>query len=166
MQIPTVVGREAKFRPWIAVAGALAIFVAGAIGGMFTTPSIQDGWYAGLIKPPLQPPNSWFGPVWSVLYVLIAASWVVAYRARPDRLEAVAYPYLTQVILNGLWSVMFFGMKLPLAGLVTIILLLASIAWTMLAFRKSSRLATWLLVPYLAWVSFATYLNAGIVALN
>jgi len=166
MHTSAMVRRDTKFYVWVAVAGALAIFAAGAIGGMFTTPSIQDGWYASLTKPPMQPPNSWFGPVWSVLYVLIAASWVLAYRARPERLEAIAYPYLVQVILNGLWSVLFFGMKLPMAGLVTIVLLLVSIVWTMLAFRINSRLAAWLLAPYLAWVSFATYLNAGIVALN
>jgi tryptophan-rich sensory protein len=151
------------FRPGIAILGAIAVFVAGGIGGSVTPSAIQDGWYGALTKPPLQPPSFLFGIVWPILYVLIAASWVIAYRRQPENLRALALPFGIQLALNALWSVVFFGLKAPVGALAIILLLLATITWMMQRFGSPAR---WLLVPYILWVSFATYLNAGIVVLN
>jgi tryptophan-rich sensory protein len=134
---------NSTFRPGIAILGAIAVFVAGGIGGSVTPSAIQDGWYGALTKPPLQPPSFLFG--------------------QPENLKALALPFGIQLALNALWSVVFFGLKAPVGALAVILLLLATIAWMMQRFGSPAR---WLLVPYILWVSFATYLNAGIVFLN
>jgi tryptophan-rich sensory protein len=116
----------------------------------------------------LIPPNGVFGPVWTVLYALMAfAIWRVlsAHPAMPGRGRAVALFYI-QLALNGLWSWSFFAAHSPAAGLVNILVLDAAVIATILLFRRIDRLAAWCLVPYLAWIAFATYLNAGVLILN
>ena len=148
----------------IAIAPVLA---AGGIGSLATTPAIPT-WYAGLAKPFFTPPNWVFGPAWTVFYILMAyAFWRVLTLERPgaDKRPAIA-AFLVQAFFNGLWSVVFFGLRSPGGGLLAIAALWLSIAATIFAFARLDRIAAWLLVPYLAWVTFAAALNIGVYRLN
>lgn len=121
-------------------------------------------WYEALRKPPLTPPNWIFAPVWSVLYLCIAvAAWLV-WRASADR--AALALWSAQLVLNPLWSCLFFGLQQSALALVEILCLLGLIVATLSVFLRESRLAGSLLVPYAAWVAFASYLNAGLWYLN
>jgi tryptophan-rich sensory protein len=143
----------------------LPVAAAGAIGSLATLPNIP-GWYAGLAKPPMTPPNAAFGPAWTLLYVLMAiAFWRVLGRPGAGRSGTIAV-FLGQLALNALWSVAFFGLHNPALALGVIAALLGAIAATMLRFSRVDRAAVWLLAPYLAWVSFAAYLNCGVWWLN
>lgn len=141
-------------------------FLAGALGSLATIPNIPT-WYAGLDKPPLLPPNGVFGPVWTTLYLLMGIALYLVWTADtkiPKRPAFIAFG--VQIALNALWSITFFGLHMPWAGAVIILVLLGTIAWTIWEFWKHSRLAAYLLVPYIAWVCFATYLTFGVALLN
>lgn len=141
-------------------------FSAGAIGSLATIPNIPT-WYAGLDKPPLLPPNGVFGPVWSLLYVFMGVALYLVWIAKSKQEKRRAYiAFGVQIILNTLWSIVFFGLHLPWLGVVVILILLGAIVWTMYEFWKHSKPAAYLLVPYIAWVSFATYLTVGVALLN
>ena len=146
----------------------IAITVAVAALGSLTTIQNVDGWYATAEKAPWSPPNGIFGPVWTVLYLLIAVSGWVIWRES----KRVPPIYIVQLALNALWTPVFFG-AYPLIGAaalwIALGLILAidvTVLLTMLRFWKVSRLAAWLLVPYWAWVLFATTLNAAVAILN
>ena len=142
--------------------------LAGFCGAFFTTPAITSGWYASLSKPPLNPPSWVFAPVWSTLFLLMGISAFLVWEKgwyRADVKTALAL-FLTQLFLNLLWSIIFFGLHNPGGALIDIILLWLAIAILMKAFSSISKPAMWLLLPYLLWVSFATYLNLGIWLLN
>lgn len=127
----------------------------------------MNSWYASLTLPPLTPPPWVFGPAWTILYTLIAVSIVVYYRARPPEGRLVTTAVLAfHLLTNFIWSPLFFGLQRPGLALADILLLDVSLVAVILLFRRASRLAAALLAPYLLWVLFATYLNAGIVALN
>lgn len=141
-------------------------FAAGGIGSIATVANIPT-WYAALNKPFFNPPNWVFGPVWTVLYALIGVSlylvWVASYK------EAKKPAFVTfgaQLLLNALWSLVFFGLHLPWAGVVIIALLLVTIIATIRLFWPISKTAAYLLMPYVAWVIFATALNVGVAVLN
>jgi tryptophan-rich sensory protein len=120
--------------------------------------------YNALDQPPFAPPGWVFGPVWTLLYVLIAlAGWLVWRQVGVDR-SFVAYA--VQLVLNGLWTPIFFAGERYQLALVEIVVLLVAVVVTIAMFARRSRAAAWLLVPYAAWVGFATALNAGIVVLN
>jgi tryptophan-rich sensory protein len=139
---------------------------AALIGSAFTEPSIPE-WYASLIKPSFTPPSWLFGPVWSVLYMAMAiAGWLVWLRHRNIAVASPLTLFGGQLVLNALWSILFFGLQTPGAALVEILTLWAAILATLLSFWKISTIAGWLFVPYLAWVSFATILNFEIWRLN
>ena len=141
--------------------------LAGILGSVFTMPSIP-GWYAGLAKPSFNPPNWLFGPVWTILYALMGvAAWLVYEKGvkRPDVKKALSV-FAAQLILNALWSIVFFGAHMILGAAVVIVLLGAMILLTILLFGKISKPAAWLLVPYILWVSFATVLNISLYVLN
>lgn len=141
-------------------------FGAGAIGSLATVANIPS-WYAGLDKPPLLPPNEVFGPVWSVLYTMMGVALFLVWTSQTTQSKKPAYgAFSLQLILNTLWSLVFFGLHLPWVGIIVIGLLIGAIVWTMREFTKVSQLAMWLLVPYLLWVSFATYLTIGVTFLN
>jgi tryptophan-rich sensory protein len=144
----------------IALAGC---FAAAGIGGLVTSRSLR-GWYAGLAKPSWNPPNWVFGPVWTVLYAAMGvAAWLV-WRVRDEHDVRIALVWFgVQLIVNVAWSVAFFGLRSPAAGLVVIVLLWWAIAGTIASFASVSLLAAGMLVPYLAWVTFATVLNGAIV---
>ncbi len=143
------------------------VVAASLVGSLATTPKIPT-WYAGLAKPWYNPPNWVFGPAWTLLFLLMAIAFWRVLQADPDtpgRGRAIAV-FVVQLVLNALWSVAFFGLESPLLGIVVIVPFLAAIVVTILAFRPVDRPAAWLLVPYLAWVSFATVLNVSVWWLN
>jgi len=146
--------------------GALGVFLAlVALAAVFGAQFEPGPWYEGLRKPPLNPPNWVFGPVWSALYLAIAvAAWLV-WRARPGSAQPLAL-WGSQLVLNAAWSLLFFGLQLPSLALVEIVLLLAVLLATFVSFFRIRALAGMLFLPYVAWVSFATYLNAGLWYLN
>lgn len=146
----------------VAFAAALAVAV---IGGTATD---TGPWYQALEKPPWQPPDWLFGPVWTVIYALTALAAVEAWVKAPTgwpRSRIVAF-FSLNAVLNLLWSQLFFGLRRPDWALVEVGLLWASIIVLMLVVRPYSTRAVWLLVPYLLWVSFAAFLNVAIVRLN
>ncbi len=148
------------------VASVIVCQLAGFLGSLFTTPAIPT-WYATLKKPFFTPPHWIFGPVWISLFILMGISLFYVWR-RPDHPEfkkAFIF-FFVQLILNVLWSLAFFELRLPLLGLVDIILLWLVILLTIQHFSKVSKFAGVLLLPYLIWVSFATLLNFSLWILN
>jgi tryptophan-rich sensory protein len=149
----------------------LAAFVfvclgGGAASGLATPPG---EWYASLAKPAWTPPPWVFGPAWTALYLMMAvAGWRLWRRrdARPREARVALVLFAVQLALNFLWTPVFFGMQAPGPALVVIFLLLLAIAATILAAWRACRTAAVLLVPYLAWVAFASALNAAIWRMN
>jgi tryptophan-rich sensory protein len=133
---------------------------AGVLGSVFTVSAIPD-WYVTLNKPFFSPPNFVFGPVWTILYILMGISLYLVWTKR-----GVPTVFWVQLALNALWSIIFFGLKNPLLAFVEIIILWLAILLTTKSFYKINKLAANLLIPYLAWVTFATILNLSIVILN
>jgi tryptophan-rich sensory protein len=145
---------------WLAVVAAVAL-----VGSVATLPKIPT-WYAGLAKPSFTPPNWVFGPAWTVLYVTMAvAVWRIGRLADPARRKAVTL-FVVQLVLNAIWSPVFFGLEAPKFGLAVIVALLIVLAATFASFWRIDRLAGMLLAPYFVWVCYATALNDAIVALN
>jgi tryptophan-rich sensory protein len=152
----------------LALVGFLALcLVVGAVGGLVTSSSLGS-WYPELRKPSFNPPNGVFGPVWTTLYVLMAiAAWRVFRRRDSGRLRSTGLAlWGVQLALNLGWSCLFFGLRSPAAALAEIVVLLAAIAATASVFWRVDRPAGILLVPYLAWVAFASALNFEIWRLN
>ena len=152
---------------WIGRAVSIAICLgAGGLGAIATTPEI-DGWYRTLAKPTWNPPDSVFGPVWTTLFILMAiAAWLVWKREGFKHAAVPMTLFGVQLALNVSWSWIFFGMHQPGWAFVEIVILWLAIVATTVAFFRSSKIAGWLLVPYLAWVSFAAVLNFTIWQLN
>ena len=142
-------------------------FAVGGLAGQVTQNSIE-GWYTQLNKPFFNPPNAVFAPVWTLLYLLMG--WAAAriwLKGRHHKWGKTAlYPYGAQLIFNGLWSLVFFGLRQPMGALLVILALLVLIERTKHWFRLVDRTAAVMIYPYLAWVSFATILNLSIVILN
>jgi tryptophan-rich sensory protein len=132
-----------------------------------TLPSITT-WYAGLNKPSFNPPNFIFGPVWTILYTLMGIALFIVWDKglKNKKIGKAVKIFLLQLALNFLWSLVFFGFHLPFAAFIVIIALWISIFYTMSLFKKISKPAYWLLVPYVAWVSFAMILNFFVAILN
>lgn len=137
-----------------------ATFLVAAIGSLSTTSQIQ-GWYVFLNKTVITPPNWVFGPAWTLLFILMALAVFLVWRRRgADKKENTALILFgIQLILNVMWSIIFFGSHQILLAFFEIILLWVAILLTIIWFAKSSKLAAWLLVPYIGWVSFAAVLN-------
>ena len=138
----------------------------GFVGSLFTSPAIPV-WYASLIKPSFTPPSWIFAPVWTALYAMMGVSLFLILRQRSSfRIRGAVISFSAQLFLNLLWSPAFFGMRSPLLGFIVIIPLLIAIALTIAIFHPISRKAAYLLIPYLAWVAFASMLNYSIMRLN
>ena len=138
---------------------------AGGLGSFFTGNSVRD-WYPRLRKPAGTPPSWVFGPVWTTLYVLMAVSaWLVWREYHSGALPALLI-FFGQLALNVAWSGIFFGSRMPGVAFAEIVLLWFAISWTMLIFFLLLPLAALLLIPYLSWVTYASYLNFGIWRLN
>lgn len=134
--------------------------------GAAATESSRESWYASLHKPYLNPPDWVFAPVWTTLYLFMGiAGWRI-WNAGDPSTGKMRFLFITQLVLNGVWSYLFFGLRNSLAGLVDIallwlfLLILVGLSW------QKEKIWFYLLMPYLLWVSFATYLNAGIWWLN
>jgi len=140
--------------------------LAGAVGAIFTAPNIAT-WYATLNKPAFTPPNWVFGPVWLTLYTLMGiALWLIWSKGVIKKTLPAFYLFAAQLLLNAIWSILFFGLRSPLYGLLAIVPLWLLIAYTILKFYKLDRNAAYLLAPYLLWVTVAAYLNFGVWLLN
>lgn len=149
-------------RPWITLAVFLIVVIG--IGGLIGTQSIPGVWYEGLAKPPFNPPNWIFGPVWFTLYVMIAiAGWRI-YLISPS--STTMKIWYAQMVLNFAWSPIWFIAHLIWPAFAVITAILALIIAFIVTARKLDTAAAWLFVPYLAWVGFASLLNLSIAILN
>jgi translocator protein len=161
------VRRPGAGRSAAALVASLALCVSvGALAGRATARGVRE-WYPALAKPPWTPPDAAFAPVWAVLYVMMAvAAWLVWREAGRSGRGAALALFAVQLALNCAWSFLFFGMRSIGAGLADIVLLLAAVAATALAFRRVRPAAALPMLPYLAWVGYATALNVAIWRMN
>ncbi|MEP4078888.1 TspO/MBR family protein [Haloferula sp.] len=146
---------------------ALTVILLGSLSGILSQ-SADRSWYQSLIKPPGTPPGWVFGPVWTILYSLMGASFAIIWHlppGTPSRPCAIRF-FLIQLLLNLSWTPVFFGAHQILPALLIIATLVVAIVLTIRQFSRINGTAGKLLIPYLAWVSYATYLNAGFLALN
>lgn len=161
----------------VGLAFLAAVVVVAGVGSLAAIGN-TDGWYLDVEKVPWNPPNSVFGPAWSLLYALIAVAGFLLWRrgfrgaGRRNAATGVLLLFVVQLLLNGLWTPIFFA-GYPVIGqaawwlaMVVILALLVVVVVLILRSRRLSRAAAWLLVPYLLWLAFASTLNAGIIALN
>ena len=150
------------------VGSVLLCEAAGGIGSIFTLDGLKE-WYPNLEKPSFTPPGWVFGPVWTLLYALMGASFYAAERQQEegsDEVRASRVLFGIQLVLNALWSYVFFGRRAPGWALVEIGFLWAAILATIVAFSRVSKTAALLMLPYLLWTSFATLLNYEVWRLN
>jgi tryptophan-rich sensory protein len=148
--------------PWLALLGWLGLCAAaGAIGAVASVQAKQ--FYATLEQPVWAPPAGVFGPIWTLLYMSMALAAWLAWRERTwSRARAALGLFVLQLVFNALWSWLFFGWHRGALAFADILVLLALIVATIAAFARIHTLAAWLLVPYLAWVSFATLLSYSV----
>jgi len=145
---------------------ALGLFAVSGIGGWITMQSIQSGWYAGLEKSPLNPPNAIFGPVWTTLYVMMFVGYVLAKKgSQPGEVDYKAIMGVN-LLVNLAWSLVFFGFQNPAGGFAVIAAYFIVCILTAMKFAKYSKVAGWMIVPLIAWVGFASYLNFMVWRLN
>lgn len=138
----------------------------GFLGGIITSSSVRS-WYKTLNKPSFNPPNWLFSPVWTILFILIGISFYLVWKKNFGNNRNIAIGvFLFQIILNFLWSLLFFGLRNPLFALIEIVILWIVILINTITFYRISKVAGILLIPYLIWVSFATILNYFIFKLN
>ena len=149
------------------ISSIVVCFLAAALGSYFTAPSIPT-WYASINKPSFSPPNWIFGPVWSLLYLLMAiAAYLIWQKGLDNKAVQIALVlFAIQLGLNSLWSIIFFGWHSPFYAFIEIIFLWLSILLTIIQFFSLSATAGWLMVPYILWVSFASILNCFVMILN
>ena len=147
---------------------SILICQAAGIAGSFFTASSLEGWYPTLIKPAFTPPGWFIGLVWIILYTLMGLALFLVIREGTEKPEvkAALIIFALQLVVNVLWSLAFFGLKSPLAGIVVILILWVLILLTIIRFLPISRAAALLMVPYILWVSFAAFLNISIWWLN
>lgn len=140
--------------------------LVGGISSFFTMDSINT-WYLFLEKPFFNPPNWIFGPVWTFLYILMGVSFFLVWEKTENFFHHKSfYIYVSQLVLNFFWSIIFFGLKSPFWAFVIIVMLWLTLLWNIIEFRKIDTLAGNILIPYLFWVSFASILNLSIIILN
>jgi tryptophan-rich sensory protein len=145
---------------------SLLVFAALVAGAAVSGAQFQPGdWYAVLAKPSWTPPSWLFGPVWTLLYIGIAVAGWLVWR-KTGRVDAALTVWFAQMVLNAAWSWLFFGLHRPDLALVDIVAMIVLIVAFIVLARGSSAVASWLFVPYLLWVSYATALNAAIWRMN
>ncbi len=153
---------------WVKI--VIGILICNGVGLLASSVTLDaiPGWYAQLNNPSFNPPNWLFGPVWTVLYTLMGISAATIWEAGAERPEVkkALNIFAIQLVLNGLWSYLFFGYKNPLFAFIEILWLLIAIVVTILHFKNIKSWAAWLLIPYLLWVIFAAILNFSIYLLN
>lgn len=148
--------------------GSLALVYLTALAGSSFTANAIGTWYAGLIKPALTPPGWVFGPVWTILYAFMAiAAWRVYVKRDTDpRAMPILFVYGVHLVVNAFWSIAFFGLHNPESAVGIIAILWGLIVYLAIRFYSIDKVAGYLLLPYLAWVSFASYLNWSLAILN
>lgn len=158
---------DAASPAWKVAISIAATLLLGSTSGLITAGAVE-GWYTEIEKPSFNPPDSVFGPVWTVLYILMgfSAGLVWSNGTEDPLVRRGLALYGLQLLLNVLWSLFFFGLKSPGLALIDVTLLLLTIILCIRAFHPIDRWAAYLLVPYLLWVSFASILNAAILVLN
>jgi translocator protein len=141
--------------------------LAGILGSLFTVPSIPS-WYSALQKAALNPPAWIFAPVWTALFALMGTAFYLIWIKNGNKKEIknARTIFFGQLILNILWTIIFFGLHNPLLAFIEIVLLWFAILATIISFYKISKLAAYFLLPYILWVSFASYLNFSVWMLN
>lgn len=149
------------------IIAVIICLTAGAIGSFFTAPYLPT-WYASINKPPINPPNWVFGPVWTTLYILMGIAVAIIWEEKNEKKQRKKGLILfsIQLILNVLWSIVFFTFQSPVGACIFVVALWIFIFLSMRAFLPISKRAAYLLLPYLAWVSFASILNFSIAWLN
>lgn len=151
---------------WIKLLGFILLSnLAGFIGGIFTRQSVSS-WYLTLQKPSFNPPGWVFGPVWTFLYVLMGVAAFLVYNKGYKKAKTALNFFFIQLFFNALWSFLFFVLKNPFLAFIEIIILWIFIAITIYYFYKIEKKAAYLMLPYLAWVSFAAMLNFFLYLLN
>lgn len=138
--------------------------LAAVIGSLFTAKSVTN-WYPDLIKPSFNPPSWLFAPVWTILFILMGISLYLVWNSKMNNKTAIII-FAIQLILNILWSILFFGLHFPLYAFIEIIVLWIFILLTIIKFYSISPTAAYLLIPYILWVSFAAILNFFLWRLN
>ncbi|MBD3259129.1 tryptophan-rich sensory protein [Candidatus Woesearchaeota archaeon] len=160
--------RKAKARKVIELLLAIVVCnLAGVIGSFFTSPAVRT-WYTTIQRPSFSPPDWVFAPVWTTLFILMGISlflvWNKGLKTKGVKIALVFF--FIQLVLNALWSIIFFGLKSPLGGFIELCFLWAMILAAIITFYRVSRPAAYLLIPYILWVSFAGVLNFMIFYLN
>jgi len=174
MMRPVIVDHRVSLRReprrWRALVLLLALSALAGFIGSLASPGMSESaaaWYAALRKPAWTPPEALFSIIWPVLYVLIAvAAWLVWCDRHRELVRPALGLYALQLALNAAWSLAYFGLRSPGAGLLVIVGLLVALGFTMRAFARVNRIAAALLAPYFAWVLFAAALNASIWWMN
>ena len=159
--------KEFKGKSVLQLAGSLIFcLLGGVIGSLFTRPAIER-WYAVLQKPAFNPPNWLFAPVWTALYILMGISLYLIWKSASssDRRKGLTL-FVIQWMLNVAWSGLFFGLRTPLWAFIEILILCFAIFLTIVYFYRVHRAAALLQIPYLIWVTFASFLNGFILFLN
>lgn len=149
------------------ITAIVACQLAGVIGSLFTMSSVST-WYQTLNMPALSPPSWVFGPAWITLYFLMGVSLFLVWQKgwKKKKVKVAMKVFGVSLALNALWSIFFFGMQNPGLALIDIVLLWITILASIILFHKISKPASYLLIPYILWVSFATYLNYAIWVIN
>jgi benzodiazapine receptor len=155
-------------KTWMVLAGLVAVCLGTGALGSWATSLAPAGWYGALIKPSWTPPAWVFAPVWTVLYVTMAVSAWLVWRKDPrfSGVRVALILFAAQLLLNGLWPFLFFGLQSPGAALIAIALLWLALALTTYAFFNLSRLAGMLLLPYFLWASYSAILNFAVWRFN
>jgi len=140
---------------------------AGFLGSIFTNTSVAT-WYQTLSVPSLNPPSWVFAPVWTVLYIMMGIAFYLVWRKKETGRDIFwsVWIFFVQLFFNILWSLLFFGMENPMLALWGVGMLWITIFLNVIAFARVEKKSAWLMLPYLAWVSFAAYLNYAIFILN
>ena len=149
------------------ISSVISCELVGILGAFFTTTAIPT-WYAHLNKPSFSPPNWLFGPVWTLLYLLMGISVYLIWSKglKKKSIKSALKLFLVQLALNFIWTPIFFGLRSLEFGLIVIVAMWIYIFLTIKSFYPISKLSAYLLIPYLLWVSFATILNASLALLN
>lgn len=150
-----------KRADWLKLIISFGVVFAAALIGSLATTSAIDSWYVDLNRTPITPPNWLFGPAWTLLFILMAVAAFLVWREglSQTKVKKSLALFLSQLVFNALWSIIFFGGQLILTAFVEIIILLILIIWTTISFYRVKKTAAYLMIPYIAWVSFAAVLN-------
>lgn len=151
---------------YVKITLCVVICLGLGIASGFSTAESVNGWYETIRKPGWNPPNRLFGPVWTVLYILMGIAAALVWHSNLPNKKTALILFAVQFLLNILWSYIFFGMHNILLAFADILLLSVMIAITIAWFLKINKVAAWLLLPYFMWVSFASTLNFSIYLLN